>query len=216
MNKKLAVATISAATTLALTSNPVVGAVSCVAQYGGQYGQVCVSVDKLQVNKEVFNPNPKVNKFVDNITLDEATRHNFAPQDEVKFRITIKNTGDNTLTNIQVTDTLPSFLEQIAGEPYSFQIDTLKVGDSVQKELKAKVVNVDKLPSDKTVICDVNTSVAQSGNEVDRDTTQVCVEKKVARELPKAGAEGAAAILISSGLFGLIGNKLARVKRIGK
>ncbi len=211
MNKKLAVATISAATTLALSIKPVMGAVSCVAQYGGQYGQVCVTTGQIQINKEVLDP--QNNKFVDNLGL---TAHRFAPSEEVKFRLTIKNVGDNTLNNIQVTDTLPSFLEQIAGEPYSFQIDTLKVGDSVQKELKAKVVNVDKLPSDKTVICDVNTSVAQSGNEVDRDTAQVCVEQKVARELPKAGAEGAAAILISSGLFGLIGNKLAHVKRIGK
>ncbi|MBI4028912.1 MAG: DUF11 domain-containing protein [Candidatus Blackburnbacteria bacterium] len=214
MNKKLTVAAISAATTLTLSANPALADVSCVAQYGAPYGQVCVSVGKLQVNKEVFNPNPKVNKFVDNITLDETTKYNFSPREDVKFRITIKNVGDNTLNNIQVTDTLPSFLEQIAGEPYSFQIDTLKVGDSLQKEVKARVVDVSRLPSDKTVVCEVNTVVAQSGNEVDRDTAQVCAERKAAKELPKAGAEYAIAILFSSGLLGFVGNKLVRTKKL--
>lgn len=209
MNNKLTVAAVLAAATFVLSQKPALAAVSCVAQYGGQYGQVCVTTGQIQINKEVFDP--QNNKFVDNLGL---TAHRLSPSQEVKFRLTIKNVGDNTLSNIQVIDTLPNFLEQISGEPYSFQIDTLKVGDSIQKELKAKVVNVDKLPQDKTVICDVNTAVAQSGNEVDRDTAQVCVEKKVAAELPKAGAESTIAIFLSSGLLGFIGNKLVRTKKL--
>lgn len=213
MNKKLITAAVLATGALITNSAPVFGAVSCVTQYGvsAPYGQICVSTGEIQVNKEVFDPQNK--KFVDNLGL---TSHHFAAGEEVTFRLTIKNIGDNTLDNVQVTDTLPSFLEQVAGQEYSFNINKLVVNQSVQKEVKARVVPISKLPNDKTVVCDVNTAVAQSGDKRDQDTAQVCSEKKVAKELPKAGAEDTFVTLLSSGVFGYLGLKFAKIKKIVK
>lgn len=213
MNTKLFIATTLAVGAIALTAAPSFGAVSCVTQYGGQYGsgQVCVKTGELQINKEVFNP--KLNKFVDNIPLTGNDHSNFAPGEEVTFRLTIKNSGDNTLNNVQVNDTLPGFLQKIDGQEYSFEIPTLAVGESVTKEIKARFVGVAQLARDKMVICDNNVATAQASDKFDRDTAQVCVEKKVAKELPKAGAEDTLATIFSSGLLGYIGSKLVRAKK---
>lgn len=216
MNKKLVIATTSAVSLLASVAAPAFGAVSCVTQYGGQYGsgQVCVKTGELQINKEVLNP--KTSQFVDNIPVEGKDAYNFAPNQEVTFRLTIKNNGDEKLDNVQVVDTLPSFLQQVSGQEYSFTIATLAVGQSVQKEIKAQVVEIAKLPQDKTVTCDTNRASAQSGNEFDQDMAQLCVEKKIAKELPRAGAEDALAIIVSSGIFGFVGNKLIRAKKLIK
>jgi len=220
MNKKQVASAIATGALFASASS-VFGAVNCVNQpgvavYGGVYGggQICVRTGQLQINKEVFNPNSKVNKFVDNITLENSdTRYTFAPGEEVKFRLRIKNTGDNVLNKVTVIDTLPSFLEQVEGQ-YTFDIMDLQAGQTVEKELKARVVAVNKLANDKNMFCDVNRAEATSSDMSDRDTASVCAEKKVAGELPKAGATDTLAILISSGALGFFGLKFLKASPV--
>ncbi|MAG59839.1 hypothetical protein CMO96_03575 [Candidatus Woesebacteria bacterium] len=160
-------------------------AVRCEAQYGG--GEVCVKTGELQIDKEVWDSQGR--KFVDNLGI---TSHKFAPGDEITFRLKIKNVGDDNLDKVDVTDSLPSQLTLVSGST-SFEIKDLGVGKSEEREIKVKV-SQDALPSDKSLICIVNTAEVRSGDNHDRDTSQVCLEKKVGKKvepkaLPEAGAE---------------------------
>lgn len=220
---KKRIALFIAAGALLASANSAFGAVNCVTQpgvtiYGGVYGggQICVRTGELQINKEVFNPNPKVKKFVDNITLENPdTRYTFAPGEEVKFRLRIKNTGDNVLNKVTVTDTLPNFLEPVEGN-FTFDITDLQAGQVAERELKARVVVISKLAKDKALFCDVNRAEAVSQDMKDVDTANVCAEKKAPGELPKAGATDMFAVLFSSGLLGYFGNKLVGLKKSNK
>ena len=212
MNKKVAISTLIATAMFAFPASPSSAAVSCVSQYGGSYGasEVCVKTGELQVNKEVFDPQNK--KFVDNLG---PTSYKFAAGEEVTFRIRVKNAGDETLTKVQVSDIMPGFLEPASGAT-TFEIAELKVGQTEEREIKARVASIDKLPKDKMVVCDVNKAEAVSGDRKDSDTAQVCVEKKEAAQLPKAGAEHTIVTLLSSGVLGYVGLKFARAKsRLG-
>jgi hypothetical protein len=68
-------------------------------------------------------------------------------------------------------------------------------------------VSADKFPSDKTTICVVNTAETWSGEEKDKDTAQVCLEKKVlgVAVLPPTGPEGWLAVLLFSVVAGSTG-----------
>lgn len=200
-----------------MSASIALGAVTCTNQagvvvYGTTYGggQLCVTTAELQINKEVFNPNSKVNKFVDNITLENSdTRYTFAPGEEVKFKLKIKNTGNAVMNKVTVTDTLPSFLEPVEGN-FTFDITDLQAGQTVERELKARVVAVNRLANDKSVFCDVNRAEAVSGSLKDMDTAHVCAEKKAPGELPKAGATDTFAVLVSSGVLGAFGFKFLK------
>ena len=174
--------------------SPVSAAVRCETQYGG--GQVCVTTGNLQINKEVFDP--KENKFVDNLGINDRR---FAPGEEVTFRLKIKNVGDATFSKVNVSDSLPSMLELTSGS-LNFDLDNLTVGKTEEREFKARVVSSDKFPNDKNLVCVVNSAEAKSGDQSDRDTAQLCLEKKVAAPAPKAlpptGPEGAIIALITS------------------
>lgn len=169
-----------------LTAKVSYAAVRCEAQYGG--GEVCVKTGQLQIDKEVFDPDQK--KFVDNLGISS---HKFTPSEEVTFKLKIKNVGDATFNKVQVTDILPAHLERVSGET-SFEIKDLTAGKTEEKEIKAKVVKVDKFPEGKSLICEVNVAEVKSGDEKDKDTSQVCLQAKVLgaavpKVLPKAGAE---------------------------
>lgn len=219
MNKQFAISTALATAALLFSATPSFAAVTCVNQagvvvYGGTYGggTLCTRTGELQINKEVFNPNSKVNKFVDNITLENPdTRFTFAPGEEIRFKLRIKNTGDAVLNKVTVTDTLPGFLEPVDSQ-FSFDITDLQPGQTVEKELKARVVAVNKLANDKNMFCDVNKAEAVSGSMRDTDTSSVCAEKKVATELPKAGATDTLAVIATSGLFGYFGLKFLKAR----
>lgn len=179
-------------------------AVRCEFQYG--VGEVCVVTGELQVDKEVFNPQER--KFVDNLGL---TSHRFAPGDEITFRIMTKNVGNATFSRVTVTDTLPSELQFISGN-LNYTITDLSPGETDTREFRARVVSADRFPSDKSVICVINAVEARADSERDRDTAQVCLEKKVPApaKLPEAGAEDSVLFLLSSSLLALFGLRLLR------
>lgn len=192
-----------------LAATPVSAAVRCETQYGG--GEVCVKTGQLQINKEVWDPD--AGKFVDNLGISSRR---FTPGEEITFRLSIKNVGDSAFDKVQVTDSLPQHLELVSGNT-SFDIKNLTVGNTQSVEIKARVVSADKLPSDKSIICEVNSAEAVSGGERDRDTAQVCLEKEVAGKgggpvvLPKSGGQNW--IIAFGSLFALaIGAYLVRFK----
>jgi len=173
-------------------ARPVFAEVRCETQYGG--GQVCVKTGELQVNKKVWDPQNKV--FVDNLGI---TSYKFTAGEQVFFQIEIKNIGDNTFSKVNVKDTLPNYLELPSGQ-LAFEIENLEPSESERREIKAKVVPLEQLPSDKTLICEVNTVEAWADGEKDKDTAQICLEKRVlgVTKLPPTGPNGWQVFLLLS------------------
>lgn len=190
---------------LALAAKPLLAAVRCEIYYEGE---VCVRTGELQIDKEVWDVEDGL--FVDNMGL---TDYKFAPGEEITFKLKIKNVGDETFAKVYVQDTLPDYLELVSGD-LSFEIDDLVVGETEEREFKARVVSADRFPYDKTVICVVNTAEARADDEGDKDTAQVCLEKKVLGlvVLPPTGPEDWLVVLLSSGLIGILGVYLLKFR----
>lgn len=173
-------------------SKPVFADTSCTAQYGG--GQACVTTGLL-INKKIWDPQAQV--FKDNLGL---AHHRFAPGEEVIFSIDIKNVGDNTLNNVQFTDTLPAFLNWSAGDALSSLFSSLAPGQTITRTIRARVISNLNTP----VSCDRNLVLATAGNFSDRDTAQLCVGT-APKTIPAAGPEIAVWALLPSlagiGLF---------------
>lgn len=182
--------------------HPIKAAVRCETQYGGS--QVCVQTGQLQVNKKVCDPGKggcdDNGNFVDNLT--DANR--FLQGNEVVYKIEIKNVGDATFDKIAVRDTLPSQLQLTSGD-LNFDIASLAPGQTAQKLVKTKVVNMDNT-------CPINTAEAQSGDQKDRDTSQICLGAGKP-SLPQAGPQDWLMVLGLSALAGATGTYLLLNKR---
>ncbi len=187
------------------------------AQYGayGQYGAPSVSKSIL-IEKMVAKPSGKdgASDFVDNLSPSDPR---FAPEQQVVFRLTVKNTSDTTLTNVQVKDTVPLFLDVVsapAGFDAASRTISFGAGDFGPNEQKTftltfTVARQDKLPQDRGVICLVNKAEASTEGASDEDSSQFCIEKQVigAQAVPTAGPEMGLALigvelgLLSTGLY---------------
>lgn len=191
---------------LVLLPKPVWAAVRCETYYEGE---VCVRTGELQIDKEVWDVEDGL--FVDNMGL---TDYKYATGEEFTFKLKIKNVGDETFAKVYVKDTLPEYLELISGD-LEFEIDDLTVGETEEREFKVRVVSADKFPSDKTTICVVNTAETWSGDEKDKDTSQVCLERKVlgVKILPPTGPEQWLSFILATGFFGLLGFYLVKFSR---
>lgn len=187
--------------------SPVSAAVRCETQYGDN--QVCVTTGQLQIDKKILNPDNQ--SWVDNLYI---TDHKFKTSDVVKFKLTIKNVGDNTLHNVKVVDSLPNFLFFTGTTASEFTIDSLNPGESKDLEVEARVVSESQLTVNEA--CDVNTAEANSSEgEHDKDTAKLCVTKKVlgVTTLPKTGPTNTLLILSLSAIAGLAGFALLRFSK---
>lgn len=174
-----------------------------------QYGEVEVTKD-ISINKKVWLPeearDEDDNEWVDNIF---ASKYKFSPEQEVIFKVIVKNTGDKNLENIKFRDILPNYLKHISGDlEATFNLD---VGQTREfDEIKTQVVASNDLPNNQGIYCVVNTAEVQLDDEVDRDTAQICIEKKEGEvlgfaALPEAGPEHSALILGGSLILALAG-----------
>lgn len=179
----------------------------CETQYGGT--QVCVTTGQLQINKKVWDPDR--NDWVDNLYI---TDHKFQTSDFVRFKLIIKNIGDDTLHEVKVIDTLPSFLFFTGTTPSEFYFDNFNPDVTVEREVEARVVSESQLKVDQE--CDVNTAEATSKeNFNDKDIAKLCVTKKVLgiTTLPKTGPSDTFLILSLSALAGLAGIALVKLSQ---
>lgn len=195
---------------ISLLSKPAFAAVRCETQYGGT--QVCVTTGQLQINKKVCDPNQGscnpasagfADRLVDNLGINN---HLFAPGEEVVFRLSIKNVGDATLNNVAVVDTPQSGFFQIESDPLNFNLTNLNPGETRQQDIRLRVVDSSLLPQNN-VVCVINAAEANADNSHDRDTAQVCLERKVSvpaetKALPQTGPEGW--LLTISGLIAVL------------
>ena len=166
-------------------------------QYGGETPSYSILVDKM-VGKPYQTKGGVTNlEYVDNLSPSDPR---FSPNQEVWFKIKVKNTSTQNLTAVQVTDYVPAYLMPIEG-PGKWNPDnrtiTWNAGDfSVDEEkvyyIKMQVYDQSLLPSDKGLFCIVNKVDAKKDNVAyDDDTSQLCIEKQVvgAKKVPQAGPE---------------------------
>ncbi len=193
----------------------------CIGEYG-QYGQPCPSygivVDKL-VGKPGTSTDSNSYQYVDNLTTSDPR---FIPDQVVFFKVKVKNTSTTKLTNVEVKDVVPSYLDPLEG-PGSFNSTsreiTFNAGDfNVDEEktyiFKMKVLPQGSLPADKGLFCVTNFVKASTSNAYDDDTSQLCIEKQVtaAQAVPSAGPEFG--ILLMGGELALLGAGLYLKRKV--
>lgn len=192
------------------------------AQYG-QYGQPTPSysivIDKM-VGKPYQTKGGITNlEYVDNLTPSDPR---FAPNQEIYFKIKVKNTSTSDITNVTVKDYVPLYLTPIEGPgtwDQNTRIISWNAGDfQVDEEkvyyIKMKINPQNQLPADKGLFCLVNKVEALSDEAVDDDTAQFCIEKQVTgvKKVPSAGPE--MGILLLSTQFALLGTGIILKKKI--
>lgn len=160
------------------------------------------------IDKTVYNGN----SYVDNMSASDTR---FAPQGQITFRLRVKNTSNTTLTNVTVKDYVPTYLEPIEGPgtyDASTRIITFNAGDFNTDEektyyIKMQVVAQDGLPSDKSLICEINKAQAYNGNVSYEDSSQFCIEKQVigVTKVPSSGPDFGLAIIGVNLVGGAIG-----------
>ncbi|MBU1126851.1 hypothetical protein KKF11_00695 [Patescibacteria group bacterium] len=195
--------------TYMLLAKQSLAAVRCESQYGG--GEVCVRTGELQIDKKVWNP--EYEKWFDNLGVGD---YRFAPGEIVRFKLIIKNVGDETFGIVDVRDYLPAYLKHHSGD-IEFKIEHLTAGETEEREFETKVVSSADLPNDKSLICVVNSAEAWSGDEKDKDTAQACLEKKVlgVTTLPATGVKVGTLLFLTSLITGFAGFKfLNKAKEI--
>ena len=157
------------------------------AQYG-EYGAAIPPVPQVTVEKFVSLPNqkgikPENQQFVANILASDPEDRQFAPNDEVFFKIIITNTSNETLDNIHVVDIVPDILDPAPGLDFSPSQGTVSL-DTGRSEpgqvhtifLRFIVFPLEDLP-DENPICRINkVQVFPEGFDIeDEATAQVCV-----------------------------------------
>lgn len=160
----------------------------------------------LFLEKKVLNP--QTNTFENDL---EAKEFLFLPDKDVVFRVEVKNTTQNTLSNLTLTDKLPSqvqFLSTSAGTYDSashsiiLNIENFAINDSRVLEIRTRVKANDQIAAN---ICPSNFVEAKASGLMEQRTSSFCISKQVlgvVQELPKTGP--AANVLVALGsLFSL-------------
>ena len=192
----------------------------CEPIYGG--GEVCVSKGQILINKTVKNP--ATGAFVDNLSLSSDPK--YSANGIVEFQLTLTNTGKDTLKEVTVVDTFPSYIDYQTGsgtydsnnKTLTFKITELQAGESRIYIITGKVVDIAKLPVDQAVTCVINQVKATSSENESSDLSQFCIEKVITTtkgglvvmtaptmtQTPSTGPGLALLGLIPAGLGGLI------------
>lgn len=160
-------------------------AVTCQPIYGG--GQSCVQTGNLIINKTVSRANPNTrqptNEFVDNININDTK---YGPDSFVNFQVTITNSGNAVINQINVQDIFPQFINfqsgpgSFSGKTLTFQVFNLQPNESRTFGISAKAVSAAQLPDG--VVCPVNQAIATdvATNQSSQDNAQFCIQRVVA------------------------------------
>lgn len=151
----------------------------CEQQYGG--GETCYE-GELRLDKVVKNPSSGI--YVDNLYSSDP---NFSADQDVWFRLTIKNTGSDDLNDVEVKDKFPNYVLFVSGpgswndseKTLSWTIDHLSPNESKDYEIKGRIVSEGSLPNNSGTYCVTNYGEAKKDNKIASDTSQLCISKKV-------------------------------------
>ena len=216
---------------IALADGTGYGTSNCQVIYGG--GQVCPTSLQFSLDKKVQNPT-KGGDFIDNLGFNDAK---YLPGSEIAFKMIVKNTGDTTIDQLTVIDTLPSNLSFTAGvgnydqnmRTVTYIIKNLPKGESNEQTIVAKIDGTDKLPQDQGVMCLTNKAKATDNNgNVADDASAFCIQKQAVtipdknmpkvynsvppKSIPNTGPEMLPLIgLIPAGIAGLVLRKKTKL-----
>lgn len=163
--------------------------------YGGipVYGGGFMVPGQVLIDKTVLNPASGI--FVDNLGPNDPKHR---PQQFVTFRIVVKNSGEQTLSMVKVTDKIPQFVDFVSGpgtydektRGLTFTATNVVGGTSQTFEVKVRTVHPALYPEGKNVVCPVNVVDALSNTQIDHDESQFCIEKQmIVPTVPKSGPE---------------------------
>ncbi len=174
----------------------------CVPVYGG--GVQCPRAGEVLIDKKVKNPSTGI--FVDNLI---STDPKYRPQQVITFNIIIRNSGDEMLDTVTVTDKIPAYVDFMSGDgsydaktkTLTFTFNNLAGRTSRTFTVKGRIVHPALLPVDKRIVCDANFVEAITGNgQKDSDEARFCIQKELEVPIvPKAGPENFVLSLIGLG-----------------
>ena len=150
--------------------------------------------------------NPISGEWFDNLDSSLVV---FSAQNIIDFKIKVKNTGDKKLSNINITEILPPYVDFLSGpgeyksdsRELSWSIGELEAGGEQLYDLQLKVWEAEKLPQGGT-ICVANRVEAEAEGQKDVDTSQFCLETRIlAEEIPKAGIDPQLALQVTACLM---------------
>jgi len=190
-------------------------------QYGcPPYGAECPATSRIVLDKLIRDPSKKGEVFVDNLTLSD---YHFSPGEEVIFKIIVKNTGNATLSKVDVVDTIPQLTDYVLESgavrenirEITKTFENFKPDQSEEFLLRVKVAPAEKIP--EKVFCGqpsaLNRVIARAeGQPEEEDTSAFCIEKKVlgAVEQPAAGTQVWIFALgfLGLGVLGILGKRV--------
>lgn len=154
----------------------------CTQVYGGS--ESCTTSNEFSIEKTVQTP-VKGGNYVRNLSINDAK---YQPTAVVSFKITVKNTGNQVIENLTVSDTFPQFLSFVSGpgnfdtnsKKLTFTVTKLQPGQTQTYDVSGKVAESNLMPSDQGVVCLINTaSATDTDGATNTSSSQFCVQKSV-------------------------------------
>lgn len=139
----------------------------------------------------------------------------FTPQDLIDFKIIVRNTGEEDLENLKLSDSLPDYSKLIFG-PGEYQeadkklvwkIDKLAAGETKEFNARIQVEKAEKIGQKQPFCLTNKISVFKDDEEKDSDTAQFCIEPRIlGKALPETGfnliwGSAFASAVIAAGVF---------------
>lgn len=164
------------------------GESNCQPVYGG--GQTCETKIKFTINKLVQSPT-KGGNYVENLTVNDPR---YQAGSNINFKITVTNTGDKEINNLNVVDSFPQFLTFVSGvgntnkgaSQINFVIGKIAAGQTLEYVVTAKAADAGQLPSGQAITCVTNKVAATADNgSTASDQSQVCIEKNIPTTQPE-------------------------------
>lgn len=180
-------------------------ALPAAAQY--YYGGV-PPTEQIIVDKKIKNPQSKGGDYVDNLGIYD---YHFSPDEDVYFKMTVKNVGSTTISKVDLKDILPSYVDFVLGSgskskdirDVSTTFENLAPDEERDFYVRGRIVSVQELPADKTLICVLNKAEATTDGQKAEDSSQLCLEKNVLGAVqPPAGAD---ILTLGLGFLGMSG-----------
>lgn len=161
---------------------------SCPPLFGG--GNPCEIHPNLSIDKKVEDPltGRSLDALTYTVTGDSAVKN-------LVFRITIKNTSSSSLSNITLTDTIPSLFTYESGSgnfdntSNTFTSTITKLEKNQTKEYKIQVsLNPDVIG--KSSACSINQAVITQSNKKGSDYVKICINVSGTEAVAGAATKG--------------------------
>lgn len=163
---------------------------------------------------------PNSDSYIENMLPDVAPF--YRPSETVVFKVTVQNTGNKSLSPVDVADTLPLYVDldsvklnmdgketkvtvNKTNRQFGFTINNLNAGESKDAFISANIYSTAALPSGNTNCAANFAQASASDTGTASDTAQYCVRKEVLgiTAVPKTGASEV--VLLSLGGLASVG-----------